>query len=211
MDWTNLRDVASSLLLGTACAGCDRPGRAWCAQCSAELHEAVEPVCLSVAPPVVVCCRYAGCVPEAIVGYKDRGIAALRESLGHIAAAGVLDLLEVVGHAEVVLVPVPAPAAAVRRRGFDHMWEVTAVAADTLGLPSARLLRSRRRRDQAALAFGARRTNVAGTMRVRCRGAAQVVVIDDVRTSGATLAECERALVAGGHPVMGHVVIASAI
>ena len=34
MGWS---DVAAALLLGSACVGCDRPGRPWCEDCVAEL------------------------------------------------------------------------------------------------------------------------------------------------------------------------------
>ena len=69
----------------------------------------------------------------------------------------------------------------------------------------------RRRADQAGLAFAARRRNVHGSIRVRTPGAGNVIVVDDVRTSGATLAECERALSTSGYTVLAQVVIAATI
>lgn len=201
-------DVAAALLLGSACAGCRRPGRPWCPQCRAELEAAADPRLLPGDPPTVAASAYAGCVPDAIVGFKDRGIAGLGEILGDLLALAVLDLAEA-GCAG-LLVPVPSAPGAVRRRGLDHAWELTRRAAATLDLPARRILTASRRRDQAGLSPAARRRNVAGRMGVREAGTGQVVVVDDVRTSGATLAECDRALRAGGYEVVGHVVVAAA-
>lgn len=208
MGWA---DVAAALVLGTSCAGCERPGRTWCDQCLQDLQDAVAPELLGTDPALVACCRYEGCVPEAVVGFKDRGMLGLGVTLGHVAAAGVQVLLEAIEQPDVVLVPAPSSAAAIRRRGFDHMWRIAQVAAETCGLPNARVLSSKRRRDQAGLASKQRRRNVTNTMSVRAGVDRPVVVIDDVRTSGATLAECDRALTAAGIQVAGRVVISSAM
>ncbi|MEZ5186690.1 MAG: hypothetical protein R2720_13170 [Candidatus Nanopelagicales bacterium] len=203
-------DAAASLFLGSSCVGCQRPGRPWCVQCGAELESAVDPMVLGVDPPVVVSCHYQGCVPDAIVGFKDRGLRGLRPLLGGALAAGVLTALDVGAHASMI-VPAASAAAAVRRRGFDHMWDLARVCADSTALTPARLLRSQRRADQAGLSFAARRVNVRGSMRATGKGAGSVIVVDDVRTSGATLAECERALGTAGYTVVAHVVIAASI
>lgn len=205
MDWT---DVAVALLFGSACAACERPGRPWCADCGLELEAAVAPRMLSGAPPTVAVSEYAGVVPDAIVGFKDRGIRALADPLSGMVALGVLELSQ--NERSAVLVPVPSSPSAVRRRGVEHMWELTRRAGETLDVPVARLLRSRGRRDQAGLSDSARRRNLAGRIQVRGHGPGPVVLVDDVTTSGATLAECDRALRAGGFDVLGHVVIAAA-
>lgn len=204
MEWL---DVAAALVLGSACVNCRRPGRPWCPACRAELHAAADPWRVPGDVPTVAVCAYTGCVPEAVVGFKDRGIAALADVLGHLVALGVLELGE--SGSTGLLVPAPSAPAAVRRRGFDHAWDLTRRAAGTLDLPAARLLRSSGRRDQAGLTPAQRRRNVGGRMRVRSRGTGPVVVVDDVRTTGATLAECDRALRAGGYEVVGHVVLAA--
>jgi predicted amidophosphoribosyltransferase len=207
MDWV---DALLALALGSACTGCDTPGRPWCAACTDRLAASVKPVWLDTDVPTVSCLPYADNVPEAIVAFKDRGVRALAGQLADILAAGLLVVGEQTG-AVPVIVGVPSAPAAVRRRGFDHMAMLAAQAAGRLDLPCRKLLRSGRRADQAGLDFAQRRRNVDATVRVRSPGAGPVVVVDDVRTSGATLDECDRALRRGGYAPLAHVVIASAI
>jgi predicted amidophosphoribosyltransferase len=69
--------------------------------------------------------------------------------------------------------------------------------------------------DQAGLSAGARAANLDGALVVRPAWAAQVVaapivLVDDVVTTGATLAEAARALrVAGAGPVVAAVLVAT--
>ncbi|MEZ5119787.1 MAG: hypothetical protein R2686_07780 [Candidatus Nanopelagicales bacterium] len=205
-------DAAASALLGSTCVGCERPGRPWCSACGTAFAESVDPLLAAGDPPLIVGCRYEGCIPEAIVGYKDRGISSLRPLLGHVLAAGVLqaaDLLDL--PPQITLVPAATSAAGVRRRGFDHMWDLARTASVVTDLPTRRLLRAGTRADQARLSYAARRRNLRSTMRVARAGDGPVIVVDDVRTSGATLAECDRALSEGGYEVVAHVVIAGSI
>ncbi len=121
-----------------------------------------------------------------------------------------------------VLVPVPSTAAAVRTRGRDHVRELTSAAVAELRAAgvdagAVRLLRRRGRiRDSAELSVAQRRANLAGSFVVESSGAyvagTQLVVVDDVVTSGATLTEAagalERAL-PGGPVVLAAVVAAT--
>ena len=105
-----------------------KPGTALVLRVRAAFAESVDPVLAAVDPPLIVACRYDGCVPEAIVGYKDRGISSLRPLLGHVLppGAGGCGVDRRVAHDN--LVPA-ATSAAVRRRGFDHMWELARTAS----------------------------------------------------------------------------------
>jgi predicted amidophosphoribosyltransferase len=153
----------------------------------------------------IACCRYEGLVAEAIVGFKDRNVGQLGPVLADMIALGIMYL-----DVAAVLVPAPSTPAAVRRRGFDHTAELAALAAERVGLPSRTLVKSRRRKDQAGLSTRARRRNLEESMWVPFRSEEAVIIIDDVRTTGATLRECERALSAAGFTVVGKVVVASA-
>ncbi|MDA0567274.1 ComF family protein, partial [Streptomonospora sp. S1-112] len=128
----------------------------------------------------------------------------------------------------VLLVPVPARPGALRRRGYDPVALLLRAAARA---PVARahrvapLLAHRRRvADQVGLDSRGRRANLTGALAVRAgpsaapgragarahpgdlRGAV-VVVVDDVLTTGATLAEASRALRAAGARVVGGAVL----
>ncbi|MGW7455323.1 ComF family protein [Streptomyces sp. NPDC054787] len=113
------------------------------------------------------------------------------------------------GRADVVLVPVPSAPRQVRARGHDPARRIALAAARRLrraGVPArvAPVLRLRRAvADQAGLGARQRRENLAGALVVRRDGArltagARIVLVDDVITTGATLAEAARAVRAAG-------------
>lgn len=100
------------------------------------------------------------------------------------------------------LVPVPSRRAARRRRGADPVGVLAGRAARLLrgaGLPvnrCAALTHVRDSLDQVGLSGQRRRANVAHTLRGRPVPPGLVVIVDDVTTTGSTLAEAARALAA---------------
>ncbi|MEV5877740.1 ComF family protein [Streptomyces sp. NPDC052101] len=107
------------------------------------------------------------------------------------------------GFRPVLLVPVPSARWAVRARGHDPVRRMALAAAGELrrtGTPArvAAVLRQRRGvADQAGLDARRRLANLAGALEVsaggdRLLGAGHVVLVDDLITTGASLAEAAR-------------------
>ncbi len=101
---------------------------------------------------------------------------------------------------------------ALRRRGYDPVMRL-ALAAGCRPVRGA-LVHVRDVRDSAALSASDRAGNIEGaisvppSMRAALRGCT-VVLLDDVVTTGATLAECARALRAAGAIVPSAAVVAA--
>ncbi len=222
-----LRAASRSVLdavLPLQCGGCGAPSTRWCAVCSAQLiigpgEPRVVTPRLDPQVPVFALGRYAGARRQAIVGAKERGRADLLVPLAEALDAAVQRLLcwQIV-RTPLTLIPAPTRRSAARRRGGDPITRVAAaVAHRRRGVTVAPVLRMRAlARDSVGLGSGARERNVAGQVVLRRRPRADlwvamgdVLVVDDVVTTGATLAESVRVLRHARVPVSAALVIAS--
>jgi predicted amidophosphoribosyltransferase len=97
-------------------------------------------------------------------------------------------------------------------RGTSAADEIATGIARTLGIPRRRLLRRRRATPrQNEVPADGRQANVRGAFRPRGRPAGRrLLLVDDVCTTGATLAECRRILVEAGASAVYAAVIARA-
>ena len=203
------------LVLPRDCAGCGLPGRTLCTRCAVLLRappfaSRPDPAPVGL-PRLTAVATYDGAVRSVLLEHKERGRVALGRPLGRALAGAVRPhLVAPPAAAAVLLVPVPSSPAAVRARGHDHARRPAAAAARELGLRSAAVLvQARRVDDQAGLGAAARAANLAGALRARRRlDGIDVVVVDDLATTGATLTEAARALSAAGARVRGAAVVA---
>ncbi|MFC8011653.1 ComF family protein [Streptomyces cinereoruber] len=201
--WTELCPECAAALTGTG------PRR---------VRPAPEPAGL---PAVHAAAPYTGAVREVLLAHKERGALGLAGPLGDALAGAVEAAAEAVagaGGGPLLLVPVPSSRRSVRARGHDPTRRIALAAAARLRRAGrdarvAPVLRQRRYvADQAGLGARGRLANLSGALEVvpggarllaaaRAGGAAEtgnpagtVVLVDDLMTTGASLAEAARAL-----------------
>ncbi|MFC0529230.1 ComF family protein [Phytohabitans kaempferiae] len=225
--WAGLVD----LVLPAECAGCGAervPLRyAVCAPCAEGLDglrpgpAAPTPVPPGM-PPCTALGAYDGVLRDVLLGYKERGRHGLAVPLGALLADVVAAAL---GGARggVLLLPVPATAKAARARHGDHMTRLARRAAERLrraGWPAAVAVpvRALPRPDSAELDAAGRAAAAETAFRMRAgrvsalrRAAAgrRVVLVDDIVTTGVTLAAMGRALASADVVVEGAAVLAA--
>ncbi|MET7417569.1 ComF family protein [Dactylosporangium sp. NPDC005555] len=198
------------LVLPATCAGCDEPATGvLCAPCREALAAALpgrtrpvpEPPGL---PPVFALAAYAGSVRRMLIQYKERNRHELTPVLGGLLARVVAAS---VPPGPITLVPVPATSAAARRRFGDHIDRLAADAASTLRrrgveVDVAGLLRALpKREDSVELSAAGRAATAREAFAVRGRRPAvrgTVVLVDDIITTGSTLAASAARLAAAG-------------
>lgn len=155
---------------------------------------------------------YEGVMASAIRELKFHAMRAHGERLGALLGERLAALLREMGvqGREAAVVPIPMTPWRRIARGVDHATTIARSAARVAGVPLVRTLWRRHRPTQWSVPTSERRRNVSGSFGVRkgwwggpggSRGAIErlgkcrvVVVLDDVRTTGATMTEACRVL-----------------
>jgi ComF family protein len=140
---------------------------------------------------------YAGRLRRVMHRLKYTGTSRVAEPLAACAAPALHRLLGISGPA--TLVPVPVSEARRRRRGYNQAALIARALARQCGVGVAEpLARSRETQAQHRLDRAARSRNLRGAFTARESVPENVILVDDILTTGATLDACAEVLLAAG-------------
>ena len=194
-----------------SCPGCGAEGAPICRRCLPALDARLDqPPGVPIGVPADIpapllqiewCAPFSGVVRDALHVLKYSGERRLAVPLGQ-AVARRWDRAAAGGD---LIVAVPVHAARARQRGYDQALLIAEIAAEALGLPiELALQRQRETVAQFDLGREDRATNVEGAFGLaQPDGPARltgrwVVLVDDVMTTGSTLAACAMVLLDAG-------------
>ena len=226
-----LKGVALDLLLPRWCIGCGREGDFLCQSCRQLLPRIMPPLCPRCGRPQpsgILCSscvgwqaeidgirspfRFDGVMRQSIHQLKYRNLRALAQPLVKL----LQDYLVTNPVPGEVLVPVPLHHKRLKERGYNQSRLLARELGKLINLPVVDdcLIRQRHASPQArASTVDERRSNVDGAFTCRDHRLRdkQVLLIDDVSTSGATLDACAVALKTSGATTVWGLVLAREI
>ena len=217
-------EFAVDLVYPKRCAGCGRRGTWLCSHCSAGLPLFSPPWCDRCGVPTTYSrCRcsstpknleqvrsvgpFDGWLRGGVVQFKYHGEWARAVHLSERMAAAVVHMRQ-----SDALIPVPLHTARLRQRGFNQSLLLAQHIGGLLGIEvKEALIRTRRTDAQVNLGLEQRTVNMAGVFAVQPNfpvAGLSIVLIDDVITTGATLAACAEALISAGATSVNAVTLA---
>lgn len=193
------------LLFPTRCFGCNRLGLSICTDCRREwiphyykthmgefnVHSAL---------------LYSPTASKIVVAAKEGSIKGADELIVS-AITHVLQKAKLDSH-YFQLVPIPSGKSSQRRRGRSFVVDLTSQISERMGLKMNDCLQlSRRVEDQSGLSRSQRVSNMKDAFSLKSDSIVRgdLIVIDDVVTTGATLREAVRALNSQGFHAVGSV------
>ena len=228
---TKLKGMALDLLFPQWCVGCGKEGNFLCHSCYQALPKITPPICPRCGKPQhdgISCSsciswqaeidgvrspfRFEGVIRQAIHQLKYRNLRALAPLLAKLLSE-YLTTNPIPGE---ILVPVPLHKRKLRERGYNQSQLLARELGKLITLPVVDdcLIRQQYAPPQARTSnVEERRRNVANTFICRDNRLQdkQVLLIDDVATSGATLNACASALKAAGATSLWGLVLATEI
>ncbi len=212
------------------CGGCGEPGKTWCDACQKSILKISGKICDLCGYPIrdnQVCqgCNkydphfdairswavYSGSVKEAIHSLKYQNNLSLGEVFSHSLAG----LVKKAGWKVDAVIPVPLSKARMKQRGYNQAWLLGYPVALQLQVPidTSSVQRTKNTESQVHLNPEERAVNLKdafGSTKMRWKDK-NVLLIDDVITTGSTINECARALKFSGVKEVYGVSVARAV
>ena len=205
----------AELIFPSRCIGCSQLGISICTICRKNWHPHIYKRGLKVLGndyPVISSIEYSPIASRVLMKSKESNHIAADQLLIKAIAHSLQYFLKKYGSGD--LVAIPSRISATRKRGRNLMQEITRSVANLESLEYQEILHHKRAvRDQSQLNSQQRLSNVAGAFSAKTNLAAAagrgntepLIIVDDLVTTGATLAEAIRALRTAGFTVIGAV------
>lgn len=201
-----LLDHILDLLYPPRCPFCRKLLRDWepsiCRSCEKTLPYVPEAVSCRQFKGIAKCVSplyYEGTVRDSLLRYKFSGVTAYRRVYAELISK-CIDENDISCD---IITWVPLSRRRLRRRGYDQAKLIAEAIAKNRSLPCESLLKKIRNNPPQSKtgSAGKRADNAAGVYQCRDTGqifGKNVLIIDDIVTTGATLSECARMLSAAG-------------
>jgi predicted amidophosphoribosyltransferase len=192
------------LIFPTRCFGCRELGYSICSECRQQwnphLYESrITKLAIYSAIP------YSPIAKNILLAAKEQGVKSADQLVRNAVKVSINELFK--RNPSCALVPIPSSASSNRRRGRDFINEMAISVAKDFGVAVLPLLEHQRKiRDQSKLNISDRHQNLVMSLSIKpqFRGnylGENVVILDDLVTTGATIGEANRALTRGGFKV----------
>ncbi len=184
---TCIKKLIGEKIHGPICSKCGMPllsENNMCVSCRKKEHAFIRHFSLFM---------YQGMARTLIKAYKFDPLPPLSHLWAHMLAAEIRHFDVSPG----VVVPVPARRSSVRTRGWDQMELICKVLHSKYGFPNANLLKRSASESQKKLTYEQRMRNLSGHINLRRsqqNPPPEILLLDDVYTTGATLNECARTI-----------------
>jgi predicted amidophosphoribosyltransferase len=203
------------------CPGCGEYDTHLCKKCEEKIKAPVvfQAKNGEVEIPVYAAFSYAGVIRRIMLAFKDGGRYdmlpfiryATRKAVSSLVQEGVFDAQNLPG---VGCVPAPSSFASLKRRQMlqtQHLSRavMTQLRAEGINAAELNILRQRNIKKQVNYSGAQRAENKRDSVKVKAKAgnmAREVILIDDIITTGSTVAECVRALESAGFRVVAVIV-----
>lgn len=222
--------VALDWLFPPTCGGCGDPGTRWCPDCQKKVQTIADPICAACGlpqpgsglcerclqtPPAFKLLRSWAIFENPIQGALHRLKYRRDIGMGEAISNQMTGFVQRLGWPVDTIIPIPLGKNRLKERGYNQVAMVARPLSFQLGLdycPSA-LVRARETRSQVGLSASERQENVSNAFLADQKkiNGRNILLMDDVSTTGATLSSAAEALYASGAKDVFAVTVARAL
>lgn len=193
------------LLFTPSCLGCAQLGQWTCQKCLTDLKIQTNRIIPNV-DQVITAHNYEGWLRERVIAYKS-GNAHLARAFAEVLLTKCLPKTN-----SCILIPIPSSHAKIQLRQLDTILQITKqihlLDRNYQVIPSLKLIREVS--DQVGLSVKLRTENMKNAFGVSRKISGEVILVDDVITTGSTVASAAKTLKLAGAKTVSAIALCSA-